>query len=134
VVIPIGLVVNVVASQYDPTIVIDAMRITGFVTLIMMILGSIFPQFFEKIIGASSIALLAVLVLELVEIFILGIHHDVIDWIVALIFCRYIGYDWGRANRIPKTIDNAVDSAAALYMDIINFFLRILRLLGRRRR
>ena len=126
--------INVVVSQYDPDIVIDAMRITGFVTLIMMVLGSLFPQFFEKIIGALTIALLAVIVVEFVEIFILGIHYGIIDWIVALIFCGYIGYDWGRANRIPKTIDNAVDSAAALYMDIINLFLRILRILGRRRR
>jgi len=33
-------------------------------------------------------------------------------------------------NKIPRTLDNAVDSAASLYMDIINLFLRIL---GRRR-
>ena len=50
---------------------------------------------------------------------------------VAIIFCGYIGYDWGRANNIPKTYDNAVDCAAALYMDIIIFFLRILRIMGR---
>lgn len=45
-----------------------------------------------------------------------------------------IGYDWGRANRIPKTTDNAIDSAAAIYIDIINLFVRILRIMGRRRR
>ena len=134
VVVPFGLVINVVVSRYNTSLVLDAMRITGFVTLIMMDLGATFPQFFEKIIGALTIALLAVIVVELIEVFILGIHHDIIDWIVALIFCGYIGYDWGRANRIPKTIDNAIDSAAALYMDIINLFLRILRILGRRRR
>ena len=61
------------------------------------------------------------------------IHREWIDWAVVFIFCGYIGYDWGRANRIPKTVDNAIDSAAALYMDIINLFLRILRILGRRR-
>jgi len=52
---------------------------------------------------------------------------------VVVIFCGYVGVDWGRANQVPKTVDNAVDSAAALYMDIINLFLRILRILGRRR-
>ncbi|HCA63484.1 MAG TPA: hypothetical protein DEP73_05025, partial [Pseudomonas sp.] len=52
--------------------------------------------------------------------------------IVVLIFCGYVGVDWGRANQIPKTLDNAIDSAAALYMDIINLFLRILRILGRK--
>lgn len=133
VVVPFGLVINVVVSRYNPTVVLDAIRITGFVTVIMMACGAMFPQFFEKIIGALTVALVAVIVVELIEIFILGIHHDILDWIVALIFCGYIGYDWARANRIPKTIDNAVDSAAALYMDIINLFLRILRIFGRRK-
>ncbi len=66
------------------------------------------------------------------QIFVLRQVSAWIDWVVVLIFCGYIGYDWGRANQIPKTLDNAVDSAAALYMDIINLFLRILRILGRR--
>ena len=54
------------------------------------------------------------------------------DWIVAAIFCGYIGVDWGRANRIERTLDNAVDSAASLYLDIINLFLRVLRILSRK--
>lgn len=91
-----------------------------------------FPRLFPKIAGALTIALLLVIVVELIEIFIFNTHHGILDWIVVLIFCGYIGYDWGRANQIPKTIDNAIDSAAALYMDIINLFLRILRILGRK--
>jgi FtsH-binding integral membrane protein len=50
---------------------------------------------------------------------------------VVAIFCGYIGVDWSRANSIPKTLDNAIDSAAALYMDIINLFVRILSIMGR---
>lgn len=133
VVIPFGSVVNIVVSRYDPALVIDAIRITGMVTLIMMLLGSMYPSFFQKIFNTLTISLLIVIVVELIEIFILGIHHGIIDWIVVIIFCGYIGYDWGRANNIPKTIDNAVDSAAALYIDIINLFIRILRILGKKR-
>jgi len=131
VVIPFGLVVNVIVSRYDPSIVLDAMRITTFVTLIMMILGYYFADIFEKIKWTLFFSLFAVVIVELVEIFIFKIHHGILDWIVALIMCGYIGYDWGRANNIPKTVDNAVDSAAALYMDIVNLFVRILRILGR---
>lgn len=132
VVVPFGLVVNMVVSRYDPSLVLEAIRITAGVTAVMMLLGSMYPRFFQKISGALTVALLAVLVVELFQIFVLGIHHDWIDWAVAIIFCGYIGYDWGKANQIPKTLDNAVDSAAALYMDIINLFLRILRILGRK--
>ena len=133
VVVPFGLIINLVVYRYDPSLVLSAIRVTGLVTLTMMVLGTIFPQFFDRIAGALTIALLVVTIVELVEIFILRIHHGIIDWIVVFIFCGYVGYDWGRANRIPRTIDNAVDSAASLYMDIINIFSRILRIMGRQR-
>ena len=132
VVVPFGLIINLVVSQYNPDIVLEAIRVTGMVTFVMMLLGSMYPAFFNKIAGTLTIALLCVIVVELVEIFIFNTHHGILDWIVAIIFCGYIGYDWARANAIPKTYDNAVDSAAALYMDIINLFLRILRILGRK--
>ncbi|MDD8057920.1 MULTISPECIES: Bax inhibitor-1 family protein [Shewanella] len=132
VVVPFGLIINLVVSQYNPDIVQEAIRVTGMVTFVMMLLGSMYPAFFKKIAGGLTIALICVIVVELIEIFIFNTHHGILDWIVALIFCGYIGYDWARANAIPKTVDNAVDSAAALYMDIINLFLRVLRILGRK--
>ena len=133
VVIPFGLIINLVVSQYDPALVVNALRVTGMVTVVMMILGTIFPAFFQRIARALGMALIVVIVVEMVEIFIFKVHHGILDWAVVAIFCGYIGYDWGRANSIPKTVDNAIDSAASLYMDIINLFLRILRIMGRRR-
>ena len=132
VVVPFGLIINLVVSDYDSQLVAEAIRITGLVTIGMMCLGSLFPAFFQKIAPILFIALLLTIVIELIEVFVFGVHHGILDWIVAIIFCGYSGYDWGRANQIPKTLDNAVDSAAALYMDIINLFLRILRILGRK--
>lgn len=132
VVVPFGLIINMVVSNYSPSLVLDAIKVTGFVTGIMMLLGTIFPAFFQRISGVLAISLIAVIVVELFQVFVLGIHQEWLDWAVVIIFCGYIGYDWGRANRIPKTLDNAVDSAAALYMDIINLFLRIVRIMGRK--
>ncbi len=133
VVVPFGLIVNLAVSRYSPTIVSDAIAITGMVTLIMMILGTLFPAFFQKIAGVLTVSLIVVIIVQLVESFILKKHFGIVDWITALIFCGYIGYDWGRANNIPKTLDNAVDSAASIYMDIINLFLAILRILGNKK-
>lgn len=133
VVVPFGFIVNIVVSQFAPGVVLNAIIITGGVTLIMMALGTMFPAFFQKISGALFIALIAVIIVELVMIFIFKTHTTIIDIVVALIFCGYIGYDWGRANQMPKTVDNAIDGAAAIYMDIINLFLRVLRILGRSR-
>ena len=133
VVLPFGVIINLVVHQYDPTLVLNAIQVTGIVTGIMMILGTLFPAFFRKISGALSVALLVVIVVELVAVFFFKADYAIIDWIVVIIFCGYIGVDWGRANAIPKTVDNAIDSAASLYMDIINLFLRILRIMGRNR-
>jgi len=132
VVVPFGVVIHMTVRQYDPALVVDAVRVTGLVSGIMMALGTLFPRFFQSIAKALLVALLAVVVVELFEVLVLGIHHNILDWVVALIFCGYVGVDWGRANNIPKTLDNAVDSAAALYMDIINLFLRILSILGKK--
>lgn len=133
VVIPFGFIINLAVSRYQPAIVLEAVRVTAMVTFLMMGLGALFPAFFRRISGALSIALLAAIIVECVQVFIFHINVAWMDWVVALIFCGYIGYDWGRANSIPRTLDNAIDSAAALYMDIVILFLRILRILGRRR-
>lgn len=132
VVIPFGLIINLIVSDYEPDLVLSAIKVTGMVTFLMMTAGTLFPQFFKKIAGALTIALLTVIIVEMIEIFIFKVHHEILDWIVVMIFCGYIGYDWSRANQIPKTVDNAIDSAASLYMDIINLFIRILRIMGRR--
>ncbi len=132
VVLPFGLLLNVFVSLFDTTIVAEAFRVTAIVTLVMMVLGSFFYGFFQKIYLALGISLFTVILVEVVEMTVFKVNHDIFDWLFALIFCGYIGYDWGRANRIPRTVDNAVDSAAALYMDIVNLFLRLLRLFGRK--
>ncbi len=134
VVMPFGLIINLVVAQYadSPDLVLQAVQVTGLVTFLMMILGTIFPRFFQKIGGALAITLLIVIIVEVVGALFFKVHHGILDWIVVVIFCGYIGYDWSRANQIPKTVDNAIDSAASLYMDIINLFIRILRIMGRR--
>ena len=53
------------------------------------------------------------------------------DYIVALIFCGFIGFDWAKAQVFPKTLDNAVDSAADIYVDVANLFIRILAITGK---
>ena len=131
--VPFGFVVNIVVARYNSDVVLDAIRITFIVTAIMMLMGTFYPRFFQKIYNVLTVTLTIVIIVELFDLYFLGIEHGIIDWIVVVIFCGYIGYDWGRANNIPKTLDNAVDSAAALYMDIINLFLRLLRILGRRK-
>jgi FtsH-binding integral membrane protein len=44
----------------------------------------------------------------------------VVEYAGALLFTPYIVYDWNRALRLPRTMDNAVDASMAIFLDIIN--------------
>jgi FtsH-binding integral membrane protein len=100
----------------------------------MMLLSMVFPRLFLSIGPALGIALLVSILAELVLMLVGGVVYGVFDFVVAAIFCGYIGYDWAVAQRRQFTTDNAIDSACALYLDIVNLFIRLLAIFGKRRR
>ena len=135
IVVPLGMVISFVVNVYVMAgysdIIATAFGITAVVTLLVMFVSSIYPDFFLSMGHTLGITLLITIVVEAVMYF--GFHMDlgIIDYIVVLLFCGYIGYDWARANSLPKTVYNAVDSAAELYVDIVNLFIRLMRILAR---
>ncbi|WP_029233134.1 Bax inhibitor-1 family protein [Butyrivibrio sp. VCB2006] len=132
VVVPIGLVVSTAVYYYGglrSNVVLLAMVYTAGITIVMICCSILKPEFFSKIGGMLVSGLTGLLIVESV-LLILGIEQMITSFIAALIFSLYIGYDYWRAQQYPKTIDNAVDSALDIYLDIINLFLRILRILG----
>ncbi len=134
VVLPLGMAVNIILLGYESSVVSTALLVTGVVTAVMMALGVAFPDFFDSIIKYVSITLLVTLVVELIVFFASGRAFIFTDYLVALLFCAYIGYDWGKAQQKAKNFDNAVDSAVELYLDIINLFIRILAIMGKANR
>lgn len=139
IVVPIGLVISFTVTAYTgfygSSIVTSAFAITAIVTFIMMCVSSIFPNVFLRMGRTLGITLLVTVLTESIMMLVLGSYAlPIIDYIVVAIFCLYIGYDWAKANAVPKTVDNAIDSACELYLDIANLFLRIMRILARANR
>ena len=134
-VVPLGIclsyILNVYAMAGYNTAITIAFGITAVVTLAMMAAANIFPQFFLSLGKTLFVTLMITVVVELVAAIFFGTYLSIIDYIVVIIFCGYIGYDWAKANALPKTVDNAIDSAAELYVDIVNLFIRILRIVAR---
>ena len=62
---------------------------------------------------------------------LMGVDQVVTAWIGAIVFSVYIAYDFHRSQMYPKTLDNAVDSALDIYLDVINLFLKVLRILAK---
>ena len=133
VVVPIGAVVTVSVMGAYTADVLLAIIITGAITAIMTFLGATFPRTFAKMGRALLISLIVYIIVRTIAM-LFGYTGGIFDWIASGIFTLYIAYDWQKAQMFPKTVDNAVDCALDLYLDIINLFLRILRILSRSRK
>lgn len=125
VVLPLGLVLSVLIADAGADAVKETFQITAGVAAGMLLLSNWKPDLFARMGPCLLGALLLALVAELV-MFLFNRSFQWMNVIVALIFCGYIGFDWARAQSRPCTADNAIDSACALYLDIINLALRIL--------
>ena len=134
VVIPFGLVISLMVEAYggiNSAVVTNAFLYTLLITAGMMGTVMIAPGFFAKLGGALGAVLIGLVLCEIV-LLILGVRQSVTDWVAAGLFSLYIGYDIYRSQQFPKTLDNAVDSALDIYMDIANLFIRLLSILGKR--
>lgn len=130
-----GLSIGPIIAYYNATTVTNALALTLFVTLGMAALGVLLPNVIMRFAGVLFVGLLVLLVgyfgATLLTLF--GVHTSLagLDWLAVLIFSLYIWYDWARAMKLPRTLDNAVDVSGALIVDIVNLFLTILRIFAR---
>lgn len=134
VVIPFGLVISTLVDGYtkiDPSIVTYAFLYTLLIAAGMFSLILIKPELFAHMGGALGGVLIGVILCEIV-LAIFHVQQQVTDWIVAGLFSLYIGYDIYRSQQYPKTVDNAIDSALDIYMDLANLFIRLLSILAKR--
>ena len=97
----------------------------------MTSLATAFPNIFAKLGRGLFISLLVLVAVELICVFFFGFFANIFNWISAAIFTLYIGYDWHVAQSFPKTLDNAIDSACDLYIDLINLVIDILHIIDR---
>lgn len=134
--VPVGLIVSISVFAYGgigSEIVTQAFVITLLITGFMVAASMYKPEFFEGLGGMLLVCLLGLVVAEII-LLIFRVDQVITAWIGAGLFSLYIGYDFYKAQQYPKTVDNAVDSALDIYLDVINLFLRILRILGSRGR
>ena len=131
---PIGIVVCMSVQGIPVDMVKSAVLITAIVTLSFMIAGTLFTGFFLTLGRVLFFSLLFTIIGSLISLLLFHSRgYMVYEWLGAGIFSLYIGYDWARANTCARTVDNAIDLSASLYLDIINLFLRILRIMSKNR-
>lgn len=131
-VLPMGVMLCIIVPTVPIDILNKALILTGIVTSTMIVLGVTFPTFFLGLGRTLFIALIVGILGEIVASFLLGYRGSAFDWLFVMVFSGYIGWDIAKSQQYPKTVDNAVDCALDIYLDIINLFIRILSILSRR--
>ena len=136
VVLPIGAVLSLALPYYSYGVIRSAFTVTALMSVIFALLALLYPDFFYSIWKILSVCLIVALIWSIVNMFtgLSGVASTWIDWVVVLIFSCYVGFDISFARNRPKTLDNAVDSACGLYLDLVNLFVRLLAILGRSNR
>lgn len=131
-VLPIGVLLCLILPGIPVAIVTKALLLTGIVTATMTLLGLVAPNVFLGMGRTLFIALIVGILAELVATFLFHYSGTAFDWLFVVLFSAYIGYDVAKSQIYPKTVDNAVDCALDIYLDIINIFIRLLALLSRK--
>lgn len=139
VVVGLGVLLGPTVAMYKFAVVMTAFAATAGVTVVMSVVGILIPKSLEHWGGYLFAALLAFLFVRIGQSFMIGMgvppttwYMPIIEYAGAIIFSLYIIYDWNRAVNLPHTLDNAIDCAMAIFLDIINLFIIILRALGSR--
>ena len=128
---PIGMVLCLCLQGVPTSVVKEAVLITAIVSLSFMIAGTLWTGFFLKLGRVLFFSLMFTIMGSLICLLLFrGRGYRIYEWLGAGIFSLYIGYDWARANTCARTVDNAIDLSASLYLDIINLFIRIVSILS----
>lgn len=133
-----GAIIGPVVATYKISSVMVALAATGGVTVVMSLIGALYPKSLEHWASYLFGALLALIAVRLMQMLLVGFgvapshawYWTLIEYGSAVLFSLYIIYDWNRAMRLPYTLDNAVDCSVALFIDIINLFLNLLSIIG----
>lgn len=133
-VVSFGATTSIWLPRYNFNVVTKAFVLTAGISLLFTAVGMLFPSFIEKAAGVAFIALIGIMLASIVMFFFYrqGLAAGGwIDYAMVAIFAIFIGYDTHKAAQIEATVPNAIMSATNIFVDIINLFLHILRILDR---
>lgn len=125
-----GVLLTSFLTMYTTSTIYSAFLTTGIIVVSIMIVSTIFPQFFLSLGRVLIFALIGSLLVQFVGGLLFHLNLGIMDYVMVVIFGGYVGYDWAQAQMFPKTLDNAIDSAADIYVDIVNIFIHILSIMG----
>ena len=137
--VPFGILMGPVINAYTDASVVKVLLTTTVVVAGLGFVGAIIPDNLQGLgswfLGGLIALLAGYFVIPIAGFFGVPIEGALRawDWIGVALFAGLVVYDWNRAMRIPKTWDNSIDVAIAIYLDWLNIFIRLLSLTGNKK-
>jgi FtsH-binding integral membrane protein len=128
--IPFGLLLGPVMALHPVADVVAILLTTIVVTIALGLVGALMPWditgWASWLFGGLIVLLAGMFIIPLAGTFGLPVTaaHTFWDWAGMLLFSAYIVFDWNRAMRLERTLDNSIDVALAVYLDWLNLFTR----------
>ncbi len=127
IVVPVGVLITPFLASFDQAVVVDAFFNMLLISGAMMLAGALKPKLFESIIGMATIVLFGMILSQLFSIFILGEPLGVwYDYGIIIIMSIFIAFYWAKGIEKERTLDNAIDTGADIYLPMINILLHLL--------
>lgn len=133
-----GVTFSVIFVAFEVSSLISIFIITAIIFALLAFYGYTTKRDLTKIGTIALIALLAIIIAGILNIFIFKstMFDTALTIIGVLIFIAYIAYDVNKVKQLMLAIGEekaAVYGAFQLYLDFINLFIRLLELFGKRR-
>jgi modulator of FtsH protease len=130
----IGLapVITYYAVAIGPDVVFNAAATTSLGMLVLGGVAFVFSIDWRRFQGIASVALIALVIVGLISAFTHFIHPTTYSWLTLGVFTLITLIDFSRIRAGGDGL-TPVEMAIAIYLDAINIFLALLRILGNRR-
>ena len=133
-----GLTISAILLYFELTTIAAAFGVTAGMFGAMALYGYVTKKDLTTMGSIAIMALFGLIIASIVNLFMRSTGLDIIlTYAGVLIFVALTAYDVQRIKALSQAnpgMDNlAIAGALTLYLDFINLFLKILRLMGRRR-
>lgn len=132
-----GLTLSILFIAFRLDSIIFVLGITSIMFAVMAIIGRFTKIDLTKLGSILFIGLIGIVIASIINIFILSQALDLTVTIAGIvIFTLYIAYDIQSIKRVAAQLEEdkaVIICAFELYLDFINLFIKLLRLLGKRK-
>lgn len=131
-----GAMCGPLIALYEVGSVVQAFGISAGIVLLTGFIGAVMPKDLSMWGAPLFAGLLGLIVLYLVAPFLgfLGLDYKltitILDIAGILLFSAIMVYDLNMAQRLDKTLNNAIDVAVNVFLNFANIFIRVLSLMG----